>query len=144
MKTRPIHIKAVLLRLEETLIEQNQQAVKQLKTDIGCPSASTLIEFIQSLPPSPDRNQILSNLEALEKKRAATFKVAPAFAELIQQLKSKKIRLGIISHLGIDLIRQVFDDFPSIEMANAEVVISRNEILRQKPAARDGIIWPAL
>ena len=135
MKTRPIHIKAVLLRLEETLIEQNQQAVKQLKTDIGCPSASTLIEFIQSLPPSPDRNQILSNLEALEKKRAATFKVAPAFAELLQQLKSKKIRLGIISHLGIDLIRQVFDDFPSIEMANAEVVISRNEILRQKPDA---------
>jgi hydrogenase expression/formation protein HypE len=135
MKNRPIQIKAVLLRLEESFIEQNQRAVKQLKTDIGCPSASTLIEFIRSLPSSSDRKQILSNLETLEKKRAATFKVAPAFAELIQHLKSKKIRLGIISHFGIALIRQVFDDFPSIEMADADVIISRDEILQQKPDA---------
>jgi hydrogenase expression/formation protein HypE len=135
MKNRPIQIKAVLLRLEESFIEQNQRAVKQLKTDIGCPSASTLIEFIQSLPPSPDRNRILSNLEALEKKRAARFKVAPVFEEFIQHLKSKKIRLGIISHFGIALIRQVFNDFPSIEMTNTNVIISRDEILKQKPDA---------
>jgi hydrogenase expression/formation protein HypE len=135
MKNRPIHIKAVLLRLEEILIEKGQRAVSQLKTDIGCPPTSTLIEFIQSLPPSPDRNQTLLNLEAMERKRAATFTVASVFAGLIQHLKSKKIRLGIISHFGIGLIRQVFDDISSIEMASADAIISRDEILQQKPDA---------
>ena len=135
MKSRPIHIKAVLLRLERTFIEQNQRAVEQFKTDIGCPSASTLIEFIQSPAQLPDRNRILSNLEALEKKLAAGFKVAPAFAETIQYLKSKKIRLGIMSHFGISLIRQVFNDSPLIDMANVNVIFSRDEILQQKPDA---------
>ncbi len=135
MKNRPIHIKAVLLRLEGTFIEQSQRAVEQLKTDIGCPSASTLIEFIQSLAQLPDRNRIQSSLEALEKKLAADFKVAPAFAETIQYLASKKIRLGIISHFGISLIRQVFNDSPSIDIANVDMIFSRDEILQQKPDA---------
>ena len=135
MKSRPIHIKAVLLRLERTFIEQNQRAVEQFKTDIGCPSASTLIEFIQSQTQLPDRNRIQSNLEALEKKLAADLKVAPAFAETIQYLTSKKIRLGIISHFGISLIRQIFNDDPSIDMANVDVIFSRDEILQQKPDA---------
>jgi len=135
MKNRPIHIKAVLLRLEGTFIEQNQRALEQLKTDIGCPSASTLIEFIQSPAQLPDRSRILSNLEALEKKLAADFKVAPALAETIQYLTSKKIRLGIISHFGISLIRQVFNDSPSIDMGNVDLIFSRDEILQQKPDA---------
>jgi hydrogenase expression/formation protein HypE len=135
MKRRPIHIRAVLIRLEGTLIEQSQRAVKRLKTDIGCPSASTLIEFIQSLPQSPDRNRILSNLEALEKKMAADFKIAPAFRETIQYLISKKIRLVIISHFGTALIRQLFNDFPPIDMADVEVIISRDEMLQQKTDA---------
>lgn len=135
MKKRPIHIKAVLLRLEGTFIEQNQRALEQLKTDIGCPSASTLIEFIQSPAQLPDRSRILSNLEALEKKLAADFKVAPALAETIQYLTSKKIRLGIISHFGTSLIRQVFNDSPSIDMGNVDLIFSRDEILQQKPDA---------
>ena len=135
MKNRPIHIRAVLLRLEGTFIDQNQRVVKHLKTDIGCPSASTLIEFIQSLTRRPDRNRILSDLEALEKKLTADIKVAPAFAETIQYLRSKKIRLGIMSHFGIGLIRKVLNAVPSFDMSNIEVIFSRDEILRQKPEA---------
>jgi len=133
MKNRPIHIKAVLLRLEGTFIELHQRAVKQLKTDIGCPSASTLTEFIQSLPQSPGRKRILTNLEALEKKMAADLEAVPAFAETIQHLISKKIRLGIISQFGSALIRHVIHDFSSIDMADVDLIISRDEILRQKP-----------
>ena len=135
MKNRPINIRAVLLRLEGTFIDQNQRVVNRLKTDIGCPSASTLIEFIQSLTRRPDRNRILSDLEALEKKLTADIKVAPAFAETIQYLRSKKIRLGIMSHFGIGLIRKVLNAVPSFDMSNIEVIFSRDEILRQKPEA---------
>jgi hydrogenase maturation factor/beta-phosphoglucomutase-like phosphatase (HAD superfamily) len=135
MKNRPIHIRAVLLRLEGTFIDQNQRVVNRLKTDIGCPSASTLIEFIQSLTRRPGRSRILSDLEALEKKLTADIKVAPAFAETIQYLRSKKIRLGIMSHFGIGLIRKVLNAVPSFDMSNIEVIFSRDEILRQKPEA---------
>ena len=135
MKNRPIHIKAVLLRLEGVFIVQNQRAVKQLKTGIGCPSSSTLIEFIQSRRQLADRSRILASLDALEKKSAAELEVAPAFAETIQSLTSKKIRLGIVSQFGIDLIRQIFKDFPSIDIANVDVILSRNELLQQKPGA---------
>ena len=135
MKNRPINIRAVLVRLEGTFIDQNQRVVKHLKTDIGCPSASTLIEFIQGLTRRPDRNRILSDLEALEKKLTADIKVAPAFAETIQYLRSKNIRLGIMSHFGIGLIRKVLNAVPSFDMSNIEVIFSRDEILRQKPEA---------
>jgi hydrogenase expression/formation protein HypE len=134
MKNRPVHIKAVLVRLEGTCIEHNQRAVNQFKTDSGCPSASTLIEFIHSLPP-PDRNSILAKLEALETKLTADLKVVPAFAETIQHLIPQKIRLGVISHFGTAFIRQVFKDFLSIDPAGVEVIVSRDEILRQKPDA---------
>jgi hydrogenase expression/formation protein HypE len=135
MKNRPIHIKAVLLRLEGIFIEPHQRAVRQLKTDIGCPTTSTLVEFIQSLPQSPDRNRILTNLEAVEKKMAADLEIAPAFAETIQHLISKKMRLGIISHFGNALIRHILADFPSLNTADVDLIISRDEILRQQPDA---------
>jgi hydrogenase expression/formation protein HypE len=135
MKNRPIHIKAVLLQLEAIFQEKNRRAVRQLKADIGCPAAVTLIEFIRSLPAAPERNRILSNLESLEEKMAADLKVAPALAEIIAYLRSKKIRLGILSPFGAGLLRQVFDDRPSIHAADADAIVGRDDILRQKPDA---------
>jgi hydrogenase expression/formation protein HypE len=135
MKNRPIHIKAVLLGLEATFIEKDRRAVKQLKANIGCPAAITLIEFIQSLPPAPARNRILSNLKSLEKKMAAGLKIVPALAETIEYLKSKKIRLGILSPFGAGLLRHVFNDLLAMDVAAAEVIVGRDEILQQKPDA---------
>ena len=121
--------------MEDTFIGQNQRAVEQLKTDIGCPPASTLIEFIQCVPQSPDRNRILSKLEASEKKIAADVQIASGFAETIQYLKSKKIRLGMISPFGLAFVRQVFKNFTFIDTAAVDIIIGRDEILQQKPGA---------
>lgn len=133
MLNRPIHIQAALLRLEATFLEPSRRAINRLKTDIGCPPASTLVEFIRGLPHAPDRNRLLSKLEALEKKMAAGLEIAPAFTETIEYLVSKKIRLGIISDFGAAFIRQVIRDFSSIDLAAVEMTISRDEILQQEP-----------
>ena len=66
MKDRPIHIKAVLFQLQATVVQQHQLAEKKLKTAIGCPLKTPLIDYIQNLPDSANRKQILSELEDLD------------------------------------------------------------------------------
>ncbi|MGI9570003.1 MAG: hypothetical protein ACR2PH_09775, partial [Desulfobulbia bacterium] len=99
MKDRPIHIKAVLFQLLGTVVQPGQLAEKKLKAGIGCPLETPLMDYIQNLPKSAKRNQLLSDLEDLELKAAAKLIPDAAFLKTIPYLISKNLRLGIRSTL---------------------------------------------
>jgi hydrogenase maturation factor/phosphoglycolate phosphatase-like HAD superfamily hydrolase len=133
MKNRPIHIKAILFHLSGTLVQQSQQTEKKLKAAIGCPLGTAPIEYIQSLPKSGKRKQILSDLEAWELKAVAKLNPDTAVVEIIQFLISKNLRVGIISTMSRKAVRQVLRPFRSIPSADIEVIISRAEFLQLTP-----------
>jgi phosphoglycolate phosphatase-like HAD superfamily hydrolase len=130
MKNRPIHIKAILFHLSGTLVQQSPQTERKLKAPIGCPPETDLIEFIQNLPTSAERKQVLSDLETQELKAVAKLDPVAAALETIQFLISKNLRLGIISTMSSKATRLVLQHFRSIPSADVEVSISRAEILQ--------------
>ena len=130
MKNRPIHIKAILFHLSGTLVQQSPQTERKLKAPIGCPPETDLIEFIQNLPTSAERKQVLSDLETQELKAVAKLDPVAAALETIQFLISKNLRLGIISTMSSKATRLVLQHFRSIPSAHVEVSISREEILQ--------------
>ncbi len=133
MKNRPIHIKAVLFHFSGTIVQQSQQTEKKLKAAIGCPLETALIEYIQNLPKSAKRKQVLSDLEAQELKAVARLNPDAAFLETIPFLISKNLRLGIISTMSRKAARHVLQRFRSIPSADIEVIISRAEVLQLAP-----------
>ena len=135
MKNRPIHIKAVLFHFAGTIVQQSQQTEKKLKAAIGCPLETALIEYIQNLPKSAKRKQVLSDLETQELKAVAKLNPDAAFLETIQFLISKNLRLGIISTMSRKSARHVLQRFRSIPSADIEVIISRAEVLQLAPEA---------
>ena len=130
MKNRPIHIKAVLFHLSGTLVQQSQQTERKLKANIGCPPETDLIEYIQNLPTSAERKQVLSDLETQELKAVAKLDPVAAVLETIQFLISKNLRLGIISTMSRKATRLVLQHLRSIPSADIAISISRTEILQ--------------
>jgi hydrogenase maturation factor/beta-phosphoglucomutase-like phosphatase (HAD superfamily) len=135
MKDRPIHIKAVLFQLQGTVLQQSQLAEKKLKAAIGCPLGTTLFEFMQSLPKSAKRKQVLSDLEALELKTLAKLTPDAAFLETIPYLISNRLPLGIMSTVSRKASRQILRSFSAIPSTDIEVIISRDEFWQQGPEA---------
>ena len=135
MKTRPIHIKAVLFQLVGSIVPQDRQAEKKRKATIGCPPASDLMEYIQNLPTAAERKQVLSDLETYELKTIATFDLDTAVLDTIQFIISKNLRIGIISTMSRKATRIVLQHFRSISSADIEVIINRAELLQLAPEA---------
>jgi hydrogenase maturation factor/phosphoglycolate phosphatase-like HAD superfamily hydrolase len=133
MKNQPIHIKAILFHLCGTLVQQRQPVERKLKARIGCPPETDLLEYIQSRPTSTERKQVLSDLETQELKAAANMDPDSAVLETIQFLKSKNLRIGIISCLGRKATRLVLQHLKSIFSADVEVIISRADIPQLAP-----------
>lgn len=133
MKNRPFHIKAVLFYWDGTLVEQDQRAIKKLKSDIGCPLQKTLLEFIQSRTDLPEKKRRLSKLGAQEKAAALNLKLHPAALETLQYILAKDLPVGIISHSKLNTIRRSLQASGTISEIDFDVVISRDDIVKQKP-----------
>ncbi len=128
MINRPFHIKAVLFYWDGTLVQQDQRALKKLKTAIGCPLDGTLLEYIQNLAPSPERESILSKFSAYERAAALNLKPHPAALEALQYIRAKDLQLAVVSHSDISTIRQSWRAFRTIGEEDIDFVISRRDI----------------
>lgn len=133
MKNRSFHIKAVLFYWDGTLIQQNQRTIKKLKAAINCPLEKTLLEFIQSVPDLPEKNRILSELNAQEEAAALNLKPHSAVLETLQYIIAKNLRIGVISHSALSTIRQSLQELGKIGEGDFDFIISRDNIVHQTP-----------
>jgi hydrogenase maturation factor/beta-phosphoglucomutase-like phosphatase (HAD superfamily) len=133
MRRRPFQIKAVLFYWDGTLVRQDPHAIQKLKSRLGCPSQKTLLEFIQSLMDLPEKRQRLSKISAQEEAAAPNLNPHPAALETLQYIIAKKLPVGIISHLKLNTIRCSLQASGTIRESDFDVVISRDEIVQQKP-----------
>lgn len=133
MKNRSFHIKAVLFYWDGTLIQQSQRTIKKLKAAINCPLEKTLLEFIQSVPDLPEKNRILSELNAQEEAAALNLKPHSAVLETLQYIVAKDLRIGVISHSTLNTIRQSLQVLGKIGEGDFDFIISRDNIVHQTP-----------
>ena len=138
MINRSSCINAVLFDFDGTLTKPGALNFPLLKNTIGCPSHIPVLEFIDSLPTSLDKEETLSLLERFETKAAANSEPNDGAEHLIRYLRSKGLGMGIITRNHFSSIERALQNFENITISCFDVIISRNTPVKPKPSG-DGI-----
>ncbi|RZB37666.1 MAG: hypothetical protein SRB2_00768 [Desulfobacteraceae bacterium Eth-SRB2] len=138
MINRPFRIKAVLFDFDGTLTQPGALDFPLLKNTIDCPSDIPVLEFIDSLPTSLEKEEIISLLERFETKAAVHSEPNDGAESLIHYLRSKGLSMGIITRNRFLSIERALQNFENITISYFDVIISRNTPVKLKPSG-DGI-----
>jgi hydrogenase expression/formation protein HypE len=142
MKSDPLFIRAVLFDFDGTLTRPESLDLSPVKEAVGCPKDALLLEFIQALAHKSERDRALAALEAFEMKAAETAVPNAGAEDLVRHLRSRDIRLGIITRNGDRSIRRALQNFSRIGAADFDIIISRDHPVTPKPSG-DGILLAA-
>ncbi len=139
---KPSYVKAVLFDFDGTLTKPGSLDLNIIKQAMGCPAKSFILEFIESIPDRSKREKAMSELEEFEIEAAVRSEPNHGAEELIMYLRSKGLKLGIISRNSNKSIQRSFDNFNNIKFSDFRVIITREEPVKPKPDG-DGVILAA-
>jgi HAD superfamily hydrolase (TIGR01549 family) len=139
---RSFYIKAVLFDFDGTLTKPGALNFPRLKKTMGCPADAPVLEFIEDLPTLSQRNEALKQLGRFEKEAAINSEPNIGAQKLIHFLRSKEIRIGIVTRNTLSSIKRAIKNFEDIDMSYFDVIVSRETPARLKPSG-DGIILAA-
>jgi HAD superfamily hydrolase (TIGR01509 family) len=142
METNTSPIKAVLFDFDGTLTKPEALDFPAFKKSIGCPMDQPVLEFIQRLSDPNERSKALEELDRFEMEGAANTEPNDGAEDLILYLRSKGIRIGIISRNSRLSIERAFDNFQSVGPLDFDLIISRDEPIEPKPNP-EGILLAA-
>ena len=111
MKIKPFCIKAVVFDFDGTLTLPGALHFDQIKNAIDCPPDMPVLEFIDSLPDRERRQQAHAILDRFEADGAENSRPNHGAENLVRQLKSKGIKLGIITRNRHRSIQTAFENF---------------------------------
>jgi len=142
MINRPFCIKAVLFDFDGTLTQPGAIDFPLLKNTIDCPPDIQVLEFIDSLPTSLEKEETISLLERFETQAAAHSEPNDGAEYLIHYLRSKGLGIGIITRNCLSSIERALQNFENITISYFDIIISRNTPVKLKPSG-DGIVLAA-
>jgi hydrogenase expression/formation protein HypE len=135
-------IKAVLFDFDGTLTRPESLDLSIIKKKIGCPKDNLILEFIENLPTADQRRQAKNDLDQFELEAAAFSEPNPGAEDLIVYLRSKGIKIGIISRNSRPSIERSLQNFGKVTASDFNVIISRDDPVDPKPSG-DGIMLAA-
>ena len=142
MKNSAFLIKAVLFDFDGTLTRPESLDLSIIKKKIGCPVDNLILEFIENLSTADQRRQARNDLDQFELEAAAFSEPNPGAEDLILYLRSKGIKIGIISRNSRQSIERSLQNFGKVTASDFNVIISRDEPIEPKPSG-DGIMLAA-
>ena len=89
-----MHIKAVILHFESTLIQTEFGDPGSIRAEIGCPAEMPILDYIRGLSSLKDKKRVLATLDDYERTAAANAK--PAAGELKRRLPRPHDELSIV------------------------------------------------
>lgn len=135
-------IKAVLFDFDGTLTKPGVLDFAAIHRAISCPDDMAALEFIENLPDPGKRKEAFSILERFEIDAASKSMPHAGAEDLVVYLRSKGIRLGIISRNGLESIERAIQNFKKIDLSDFDLIISRDDPVKPKPSA-DGVLLAA-
>ena len=133
MKYLPHEIKAVLFDFDGTLTKPGALNFPAFKKSMGCPTDRPVLEYIESLPDPVQRAAALAELDRFEMEAAEKTGPNSGAEDLILYLRSKGLRLGIISRNSRRSIEQALQNFKNVGVADFDLIFSRDEPVKPKP-----------
>jgi len=129
-------IKGVLFDLDGTLTRPGAIDFSMLKSELGCPAGSPVLEFIEAEPPD-SRARLMRILEKREMTAAETSRPNLGAERCLSILMSRDIPFGIITRNGLSSVEQALLKFDVVTIRDFSAVITRDSSL-PKPCP-DGV-----
>ncbi len=142
MQIKPFHIKAVLFDFDGTLTRPGALDFAVIRKAIGCPAGKPILEHIDNLADPGLQKKALATLDSHEIKAAANSEPNSGAEDLIHYLRSKNLRIGIISRNSRRSIDRALENFGGTSESDFDFIISRDDPIKPKPSP-DGILLAA-
>ena len=140
--SRPFRAKAVLFDFDGTLTAPGALDFRVIKKEIGCPQDTPVLEFIEELNDPVRAREIEKKLVRMELDAAANSVPNEGAEEIVEFLKSKGIRIGIITRNSLCSVEKALKNFDRVAQEDFDVIVSRDDHVRPKPSG-DGVLYAA-
>lgn len=135
-------IDAVLFDFDGTLTLPGSLDFTIIKKHVGCPQDQPVLEFIEGLPDTACRASATAALERFETDGAMRSMPRPGAQQLIVWLRKIGLPVAILTRNSRAAILAALDNFPLIDAAHFDIIISRDDGTAPKPSP-DGVLKAA-
>lgn len=142
LNNKPYRISGVLFDFDGTLTKPGALDFSVIKKIIGCPDEIPALEFIESIPDSQERAEAFNELDRFESLAASNSEPNPGAEDLIREIHSMGIPLGLITRNSIDSVKEALKKFNGIGLHDFDIVITRNDAVKPKPSP-EGVLLAA-
>lgn len=135
-------IRAVLFDFDGTLTGPGSLDFNVMRKAVGCPQGRPVLEFINGMASQQKRTAALQALDAFEAEAARKSHPNDGAEEILEFLRTRGVKVGIISRNSLASIRTAFENFQRIRMEDFSVILSRDDHFNPKPSP-EGILAAA-
>jgi HAD superfamily hydrolase (TIGR01509 family) len=132
-------IRAVLFDFDGTLTEPGSLDFSVIRDAVGCPKGRPVLEFINSMASPSERAEAFKILDAFEAEAARQSRPNAGAEEVLEFLRARGMKVGIISRNSLVSIRTALDNFGRIRSLDFAIILSRDDPFDPKPSP-EGIL----
>ncbi len=132
----------MLFDFDGTLTEPMSLNLSVVKKSVDCPVHAPLLEHIAQLASEEERTDALQVLDDFEYQAAARATPNSGAEELIADLRSRHVPLGIVTRNRRRSVLRALENFSHVTPSDFKVIISRDDRVEPKPNAA-GILLAA-
>ncbi len=135
-------IRAVLFDFDGTLTEPGSLDFAIIRETLGCPKAIPVLEYIQGIESEADRARAFEMLDGFEAEAARRSRPNTGAEDVLELLRLRKVRIGIISRNSRTAILAALENFARVRPSDFAVILSRDDPYSPKPSP-EGILAAA-
>jgi len=136
---RPFRLEAVLFDFDGTLTAPGELDFAAIKRAVGCPPDRFVLEWALALEDDARRDAALEALTRFELEAAARSRRNEGVEELVEALRGRGLRLGILTRNGRPAVDRALRNFEHVRLADFAAVVTRDDPAAPKPAP-DGVL----
>lgn len=127
-------IKAVLFDFDGTLTLPGALDFPAIKESIGCPLNMAILEYIDTIADTSEKNRLNRILDQAEEAAAQHSIPNDGAEEILDWLKLKGVLIGIITRNALAPVAKALENFSRFTLNDFDVVISREAPVKPKPS----------
>lgn len=129
-----ICIRAVLFDFDGTLTEPGSLDFGIIREAIGCPKGIPVLEYIRAMDSPADRGRAFEILDGFEAEAARHSRPNAGAEEVLELLRLRGLKVGIISRNSRAAILAALDNFAHVRPSDFAVILSRDDPYSPKPS----------
>ncbi len=126
-------IQAVVFDFDGTLTRPGSLDFAAIRRAVGAPAGLPILEHIATLQPGKERTRANRILERHEREAAKRSRPNPGAEALIAFLKTRGVRLGILTRNSLASVRAALRNFRRVRESDFDAIVTRHDDAQIKP-----------